>query len=572
MRARIIIFKYFFFTALAGTTFLTGCTKEDEQVNDSTPVAVIFNSEIRHLTRTTTDGNAWLQDDNVGIYMLTTNGTWPESILTNAENKKYRIQNTATGTLVPANGTDIYYPSSDNIDIVAYYPYATPEPSKTNNQSLPYSISVNLADQSNPAAIDLLYAKVDNISKSNAPVNLQFQHVFSKITLNITEGDGFTASDMERLTATDVTISQCPVGSVFMNIQNGKVNNDGNASFSLYKNMPTPSGASATFSVIIPPQSEQSYPITFMADGMDYHCTLTSDDSFLAGNHYVYPVTLSKTEATVGPPTILTWKTHDNGTGNTLQEQMDVVRIPAGSFIMGDPKDYPDLNEGELQYYTQHKVTLTKSFYMGKYEVTNTQYAKFLNTVGVGQDGTFTTTRYGKQKLIVEDQYRGVVWETDKWIPATNKENHPILHVTWYGADEFARWIGGSLPTEAQWEYACRAGTTTPRWFDDESLLGNYAWYKDNSGSRSQPVGQKLPNDWGLYDMYGNANEWCSDWWARYSDEAVTDPTGPITGNNGRILRGATYLALPMYCRSASRSSLSPEKSTDNTGFRVVFY
>lgn len=313
MKTRTIIFKYFFFIASAVTTFFAGCTKEDEPVNGDTPIAVSLNTQIQSLTRTTADGNTWIQGDEVGIYMLTANGMWPESFLTSAENKKYTVQNTTTGVLAPADGKDVYYPLSGDIDIVAYYPYGTPEShTGSDNQPLPYSISVNLSDQSNPAAIDLLYAKAKGISKGSTPVNLQFRHVFSRITLNVAAGDGFTDSDIEKLTAADVTISQCPA-YLTVDIQNGDVSNNRSTSFPLYKNNPPLSDGSVIFSAIIPPGSRQDYPITFMMNGMDYHCTLTSDDRFLAGNNYVYPVTVSKTGVVADPPTITDWKTNDHG-------------------------------------------------------------------------------------------------------------------------------------------------------------------------------------------------------------------------------------------------------------------
>ncbi len=138
--------------------------------------------------------------------------------------------------------------------------------------------------------------------------------------------------------------------------------------------------------------------------------------------------------------------------------------------------------------------------------------------------------------------------------------------------------MGGTLPTEAQWEYACRAGTTTAYSFgDDPALLGDYAWFQDNSWGEgltnaSSSVGLKLPNPWGLYDMHGNAYEWCSDWYDYdyYNDpSAGSDPTGPASGSY-RVLRGGSWRNGATVCRSAYRFGDYPVNGFVNYGFRVV--
>ena len=128
------------------------------------------------------------------------------------------------------------------------------------------------------------------------------------------------------------------------------------------------------------------------------------------------------------------------------------------------------------------------------------------------------------------------------------------------------------LPTEAEWEYACRAGTTTAYSFgDDESQLGEYAWYQANSRSSTHPVGELKPNAWGLYDMHGNVYEWCQDWHGPYGKETVAiDPTGPVSGRR-RVLRGGWYReVLWEGVRSASRANFQPGDRSTNGGFRLA--
>lgn len=128
------------------------------------------------------------------------------------------------------------------------------------------------------------------------------------------------------------------------------------------------------------------------------------------------------------------------------------------------------------------------------------------------------------------------------------------------------------LPTEAEWEYACRAGSTTRfPWGDDPdyNLIGQYAWYKSNSESKTHTVGQKKPNAWGLYDMHGNVNEWCTDWYGDYTNASQTDPKGPLGGSN-RVIRGGSWYNAPLSCRSTNRDFLKHTDAHHSLGFRLV--
>ncbi|GHV57000.1 hypothetical protein FACS1894182_04770 [Bacteroidia bacterium] len=283
---------------------------------------------------------------------------------------------------------------------------------------------------------------------------------------------------------------------------------------------------------------------------------------------------------------------------------IEAVAIPKGTFMMGSPSTEPNRYSDE----TQHQVTLTKDFYMSKYQVTNAQYAAFLNANNIGSDGKWASGSYPSQRLVSASSgsYNwGLNWDSgnSKWVPASGYDNHPVIYVTWYGADEYARWAGGSLPTEAQWEYACRGdypnkatevntlpfgiGTGRKLTGDMANFRATYPYDLDNTspGSYNDASQSSLykggttavgsypyANNYGLYDMHGNVFEWCGDWYgSNYGSDPVTDPKGSATGSY-RVLRGGYWNYDAQICRSAYRNDDFPDyASSSYIGFRVVF-
>ena len=234
---------------------------------------------------------------------------------------------------------------------------------------------------------------------------------------------------------------------------------------------------------------------------------------------------------------------------NTLVPSM--VRIPPGSFVMGSPLTEKERNGTESP---QTHVTISKEFWIGKNEVTQREYFALIGN----NPSTFTG-----------DLNRPV--ESLKWQEAKNY----CLQLT-----ELERVAGRvptgyeyRLPTEAEWEYACRAGTTTRFSYGDDldyAQLGNYAWFMVNSSNSTHGVGQKLPNPWGLYDIHGNVWEMCLDYWSlSYSGGNVTDPKGANSGI-GRSARGGSYKYYGLDCRSAIRYTYYPDDRNSQVGFRVV--
>ncbi|MDR1164606.1 MAG: formylglycine-generating enzyme family protein [Deltaproteobacteria bacterium] len=221
---------------------------------------------------------------------------------------------------------------------------------------------------------------------------------------------------------------------------------------------------------------------------------------------------------------------------------MKFTLISTGAFTMG-----ADLNSerGAKDETPQRRVTISRPFYMGVYEVTQSEWTRVM--------GGSNPSNFKGQTL-------------------------PVERVSWDDALSFARklnQIEGTekyrLPTEAEWEYSARAGTTSAYFFgDDEGSLGKYAWFTDNSGWETHPVGGKSPNPWGLYDIYGNVWEWVQDFYGNYEGGATTDPKGPLEGS-ARVNRGCGWGDTAVFCRSAYRFRNTPEYRFSNLGLRVVF-
>ncbi len=271
-------------------------------------------------------------------------------------------------------------------------------------------------------------------------------------------------------------------------------------------------------------------------------------------------------------------ETESDSTGKDVVE-FSTVLIPAGTFAMGSPAAEAERSSDEIQ----HTVTLS-AFRMSKYEITTSQYADFLNTLGVGLDGIYADGEY-PDKVLVHKHTNSYPSDIDfidgKWAPVAGRENYPVRCVPWYGAAEFANYKGGRLPTEAEWEYACRAGATGPFGTGDclSPAQANYNWNypygscgnkNTNPPSDPQKVGSYAANAYGLYDMHGNVEEWCSDYYGAYPTTPQTNPTGS-TKVGYCVIRGGTFADDARNCRAANRSYDSPgQLSNWHLGFRIV--
>ena len=233
------------------------------------------------------------------------------------------------------------------------------------------------------------------------------------------------------------------------------------------------------------------------------------------------------------------WRVLDTATG------IEMLLIPGGTFTMGcsasNDYDCSSLEE------PAHQVTLSKAFYLGKTEVTQAQW---------------------QAKMGSNPSY---------WKNFSDSPSRPVENVSWNDIAGFNTATGLRLPSEAEWEYACRGGTTTafhsmpgyPNGTNDDSLLGNIAWYYS---STTHAVAGKAANAFGMYDMSGNVWEWCNDWYGSYAAGNATDPSGPSVGQYGAylVLRGGGWFGFSFHCRSSDRYNYDPGYRSDYVGFRVA--
>ena len=229
-----------------------------------------------------------------------------------------------------------------------------------------------------------------------------------------------------------------------------------------------------------------------------------------------------------------------------------MVKIPAGTFTMGSPSD----ERGRASKEEQHVVTITEAFYLGKYEVTQTQWESVMGS------NPARSSSYGVG------------------------DDNPVHYVSWDDCQTFIENLNGTgqgtfrLPTEAEWEYACRAGTDTRFSFGDAlgcddscgfcDLQNQYMVWCGNANDGSEAVGSKLPNPWGLYGMHGNLFEWCSDWYGSYPSGPQVDPQGGLSKGSDRVLRDGYWRSHALFCRSAHRGSASPDDRHYGIGLRLV--
>ena len=243
---------------------------------------------------------------------------------------------------------------------------------------------------------------------------------------------------------------------------------------------------------------------------------------------------------------------------------MEMVNVPGGCFQMGDT-----FGAGHSDEKPVHEVCVS-DYAIGKYDVTVGQFRAFVTAAGYSTEAEKGDGCYGWNGKALEKSSR-YNWKN---LGFTQADTHPVACVSWNDATAYTRWLSGQsgknyrLPTEAEWEYACRSGGKNEKYCGGNDIDA-VAWYSVNSGKTTHPAGQKQPNGLGIYDMSGNVLQWTSDWHDNYGNSARNDPQGPSSGSI-RLLRGGDWGGGAVLARAAFRYISLPDFSLSSFGFRLV--
>ncbi|MDR0538635.1 MAG: SUMF1/EgtB/PvdO family nonheme iron enzyme [Tannerellaceae bacterium] len=504
----------------------------------------------------TTENSQWEEGDAVGIYMLRDasddidNSNFIQYML--SSNKKY-VANLSSGEaeFKPATPNQlIIYPENHEIPLrfIAYYPHS-------NNVFNNYC-TIDLSDQSNPSAIDFLYSRnARNHTIDQGTVNLHFKHILSKVIINIHKEEGTKINTSNMLAyiqgASSVANFNLADGSFTTTYTPGE-------GFPLLGIKATAAPASQTNSVmsdtafqalVFPTDNLSGIKFEFVNNVTSYSYSPNDPQSniteFEAGKVYTFWAKLNLPDSMLiiesASITDMDLITHENvgiavaDAGDyhnyvypNRKDSMRVAYIPGGKqFTMGHS---PAHKADKYTIATPHEVIISRGFLMGQTPVTNAQYVRFLNSgdikITVTNNKRYlqanTDSLLGTTAGLVNicDTYTGgtlcsrITFKDGIASVSGTYANHPVYNVSWYGAMAYAKWAGGNLPTEAQWEYAARGDATSSYidGTDNGSDMAQYAWYgQGTSGGKTNPVGMLKPNSWGLYDMFGNVWEWIRD-------------------------------------------------------------
>lgn len=295
-----------------------------------------------------------------------------------------------------------------------------------------------------------------------------------------------------------------------------------------------------------------------------------NDTSFIdenvdfANNNYTYRIYAYFQSKTSAKPEIMATLNFNNA---------EMIFIEGGTFQMGCTNEQTDCDFDE---YPIHSVTVN-NFGITQTEVTHTQYISFLNDIGCNPDGWFNDPELGLVLYIDTDNIYSAIryGGSNFYFYGSNYANTPdcpVTKVTWFGANAYARWTGGRLPTEAEWEFAARGGNmATPTLFAGSNNISEVGWHMGNSDNQNHPVASLAPNELGIYDMSGNAWEWCKDWYDEnyYSVSPQNNPQGPAS-TNYRVVRGGSWFGSWASCTMSSRHGVFGDSSGLSNGFRYV--
>lgn len=247
--------------------------------------------------------------------------------------------------------------------------------------------------------------------------------------------------------------------------------------------------------------------------------------------------------------------------GKAQSEKSSLIFIEGRKLRLGNKK-------GDVDEKPSKKIKIS-AFYISKFEVSNNEFAAFLNENGNQfENHAFWLNLHGKW----ENLKCRIVQENEEFKVEKGYENHPVNFVNWYGAQAFCKWKGGRLPTEAEWEFAARGGKLHKKQMKEIDEIESYAWYKDNSDKKWHKSGEKMPNILGIYDIQGNLWEWCSDFYSTYyyKKRSKVNPQGPANGDY-KVMRGGSWTDKKETLSVSNRNAVNPTSHKINLGFRIVY-
>jgi formylglycine-generating enzyme required for sulfatase activity len=563
---------------LIGAILLIGCSSEDEQgiLGDN---VVRFNSQLTDMSSASKSSEVvsptvltkenWMIGDSIGIYMKYRDGKPFSEKNIVVENCKYlSIKDKAsTSIFVPATKEDeIYYPNLGS-DFISYYPYKS-----TIGKN--YLYPIDIAGQSgDPSRVDLLYATSNVGVSEKGDVSLFFRHQLAKLVL-------YLKPDLAIQELKDIWPSLGITASGFYTKANfsltDKVISDRSEIKDIYASK-TPDGMRVEL-ILIPQTVGRNMSLKFRLVGNDSELqwNIPEGKVFEAGKQYEYTLSIKMTWVEVLEQKILSWgegvKLDDIVWGKSSDTQYGLTKITGGEYYVGSPESV-----GEKSEHPRHKVEIGGGW-MSAYEITNKQYVAFLNDTEIISD------EKNWEKLInIKDSKTRIDYypDTHAWfVKESSWDDFPVVNVSWYGARKFAQWLGGDLPTEAEWETACRAGTDGLFSFGNGNGNNNNfvncdqttVELSENGTGGIIPVNRLNPNASMFYNMHGNVGEWCLDAVERtaagspapYDSKTAWEP-------EYRLVRGGSWRTTLDECRSAARICYLPEHMADDIGFRVAF-
>ena len=568
-------FIYQFVASLALTSMLVCCGKEnvndrpspeepgkEERKPEVNKPEICFKFDIEPYVIASSEDSvecAWTEGDAVGVYAY------------DAESDELVFGNKKL-TFDGSNwvGDKLCW-EKESLRFCAYYPF-------DENNSDPTVISVNVKeDQSSEndyRLSDFLVARNEEEVKIGSDVKLEFRHEFAMIQVEVPKSKYWNIDGK-------LEVSLCGVGTLaeinlledsgVSSSAEGTGSSEGNVKMHLDE-LSGEERNNYVYRAVIPVQTlgGGTSLFSYVTDGKEYRLGGPVGDCALnAGNVKVFNRSMP---VDYKHPDVIHMVVDQKG---TYKFQGDGLWY----FRMGSPKTEEGRNNTNVE--NQHNVHLARSYYMGKYEVTNAEYASFLNDNKIGSDGIWNGwgDAENKSKVLVRQYAKfGLIWDTElaEWKPADGYCDCPVVNVSWYGAKAFADCVGGSLPTEAQWEFACRGGLEeTPFGLGNGlDLTGEMANIRSAGRGTTAPVGSYPPNGFDLYDLHGNVSEWVADWFdVNYyggSGGFAWNPTGPKTGTD-KVVRGGDFTMDKLSCRCAARVYCSPRVTNMLIGFRVSF-